>query len=253
MVETVQQTQSPAGADGQTSGTAAQVSGAGSQSTQTTPPTRPEWLPETYWDATSSAPKGADIASAFKERDELKSAAAAIKAAIPPSADQYKLEIPKEIALPADIELKADDPLIAELRTAAFDAGLPQDKFSNMLGKLAAKVGELKKAEQSALADAVKKRDEALGANGPARVQAVQDFFKTLTADPSEQMQLNQILWTPAIVANMEKLALAVKNAGLSFSGKGREGERPDGRPNGWDTMSPLDRRTWDLMNQQQR
>lgn len=219
------------------------VPASGSVASPPTPatPSRPDWLPETYWDGAGNAPKSADIAAALKEAEEFRAA----RAAVPETADKYSLDLPKDFKLPEGFEVKADDPRIGMLREAAKEAGLDQTKFTQMFAKLAQADAAAQKAQQDLIAQGKAARDEALGPQAAQRIEALHSSFDAMfDADTSKQLKDTLIL--PKQIEAMEKLVVAVKNGGVpGFNGKGRDAPRTDGKPEGWDGMSPVDRLTW--------
>jgi hypothetical protein len=214
------------------------------------PKVRPEGVPESFWDKDKGELKVADWSKSYEELRQAKAEIDARKASIPAQADLYKPELPKELKLPAGMEVKTTDPLYLAVRQMAHQKGWTQDDFSQALGVYAS----IEATKQAALQEAIVKRDESLGANGPQRVEALKNFFKATAATPAIADQLANTLWTRDIIVWMEAVQKRLSGQGIiRFDGSGREtnetGERTDGRPSNWDKMSALDKRSWDLAN----
>lgn len=261
MLETTSQ---PTSTDqGSPSSTAAPAGGVSQTSAQTTSPatptsgsagapapivaSRPEGVPESFWDKDKGEAKFGDWSKAYEELRSFKAADDARRATLPAQADLYKPELPQDFKLPKGWELKTDDPLYLGWRAFAHESGLSQEAFSKGLKVWAA----TEVAKHEALQTAIKARDESLGQNGPQRVDELNKWF-TATFGADVGKQFANTLFTKDIITGFEKLKGALSKQGVvSFSGAHRETVegRTDGRPDNWDAMSSLDRRMWDLQN----
>jgi hypothetical protein len=79
----------------------------------------------------------------LRERDELKAFKAtedSKRLTLPQKPDDYKIELPADFKPPEGVtfEFKADDPLMAQARTFAHQAGISQEGFSKLLSLHAA-------------------------------------------------------------------------------------------------------------------
>jgi hypothetical protein len=140
-------------------------------------------LPDTYWDATANALKidPAALVKDLRERDELKAFKAtedSKRLTLPQKPDDYKIELPSDFKPPEGVtfEFRADDPLMAQARTFAHEAGISQEGFSKLLSLHAASQVESAAQMQTAKAAEIGK----LGVNGPARVTAVTNWLKAV-------------------------------------------------------------------------
>ncbi|MEO6381972.1 MAG: hypothetical protein ABIO35_08240 [Nitrobacter sp.] len=210
------------------SGTSA-AQGAGSQQTQSSQattgqtqaaadkPVRPEWLPENYWDGEKNEPKGADFRKSFDELTAFKAAQDSARLSRPQAAADYKTELPKDWKAPEGLEYKLnpDDPMVAQYREFALEAGLDQEKFEKGLGLVAAlQVGELQQIKTARDAEITK-----LGANGSARVDAALTWMKA-----NGFVEMPKMLVTAGIVGEVEKLIQKFTSQGAaSFNAAHRE------------------------------
>jgi hypothetical protein len=151
--------------------------------------TRPEGIPDSYWDATTNALKvdPAALAKDLKERDELKTFKAADdvrRGSLPQKADDYKLELPADFKPPAGVEFKLDtaNPALASLKAVAHKHGLTQAAVNELLGVYAGnEVGS-----QAAIATARAAEIAKLGTTAPARVDAVTNWLSGMDTSPDK-------------------------------------------------------------------
>jgi hypothetical protein len=155
-----------------------------------------------------------------------------------PAPDAYKFELPADFKLPGDVKITFDpkDPITGPvLRSAAEWAhkrGMDQQAFSEMLSLHAAtqadsanKIIEAKKAEIT-----------KLGPAGPARIDALNLFFKGYGVP-----KLAGTLWTADIVDSFERLVARVTSGGAASFGQG--GRVPP------DNSGRVDQATYDKMS----
>lgn len=141
---------------------------------------RPEWLPESFWDEKSGV-KADDIQKHFaraSENEAFRSAEESRRLTLPQSPDAYELKLPADFKPPEGVEFKfnVDDPLLARAREFAQKRGLDQEGFSEMLSLYAAV-----QVQDAATIQAAKQAEiQKLGVNGPARVDAVQRWLKSV-------------------------------------------------------------------------
>lgn len=134
-------------------------------------PQRPDWLPETMWDADKGFKK-ADYDALVAHKAESDSRAASV----PDSGDKYEVKLPASFKVPEGIELaqgesliNADDPRVGALREHAVANKLTQADFEQLLGLGA----QMDLAERGRLNDAVKKERDKLGTRAGDRVKSV--------------------------------------------------------------------------------
>lgn len=238
------------GADNQSVSTS-QASQGGATTQQTTSqqqaPTRPEYVPEKFWDATAG--KISDdkaLASHFNEITARVAAEESRRLALPQSPDAYKIELPADFKAPDGVEFKFNDadPLLAQAKSLYHD--IQTGKLSGQEGF--SKLLSLHAGAQVASAQAVQNAKNAeiakLGATGPARVDAVTTFLTSYLGE-AEGKQLASRMFTASDVAIVEKLVAKITNqGGASFSTRGREAPTPAGRlsPEQVAKLSPADK-----------
>ena len=191
-------------------------------------PARPEWLPENLWDAEKGA-KVEDIKALLSDADKARARAAEI----PATANDYKPELPKIEGLPEGVTVDTADPRFKAAAELEHNAGLSQKEFSSLLGIEAQRVI----AHQAALTEAIKARDAALGPNGTARVDAVNQFFKTIAGDDKVAFELSKTLFTPGVIATWERVQRALGGQGVSALSRAQSGAET-GKVEGYDKMT---------------
>lgn len=142
--------------------------------------TRPEWLPETHWDAATSAIKPdfgthyAELTNFHKTTTEAQQALAARK----PEDIKFEIMLPETVKVPDGMQLKIDDkdPRVPVLRDLAVKHGLSQDVITSLVALDAQMQIEGHAAEQSRIAA----EDQKLGANAKDRKAAVGNWLKGL-------------------------------------------------------------------------
>lgn len=151
------------------------TSPAGTEPPKSEAPVRPEGLPDSYWDAEKNAVKIEALIPRFNELSTRDAAEAVRKNSLPPSADAYKIELPKDFQMPQGVKFEFDPaaPELAQARAMAHAKGWTQQDFSDALGVFAAaKVGEQAQIDTARAAEVAK-----LGATGPTRVDAVTQWM----------------------------------------------------------------------------
>lgn len=210
-------------------------------------PQRPDGVPESFWDNDKAELKTGDWARSYEELRSFKAEADARKALVPAQPDLYKAELPKDLKLPVEMEVKTDDPLYLAVRSIAHQQGWTQDQFSQAIGMYAKNEAD----KHVALQNAIKARDESLGQNGPQRVDEINRWFVAMFG-PEIGAQFKETLFTPGIVKGFEQMKQALMSQGVKpFSGLGREPVegRADGLPDNWERLDATSKREWFLKN----
>jgi hypothetical protein len=215
---------------------------------QASAPTRPEWVSDQFWDDKTGV-KGSEFKAHLDELTRFKADADAHAAQVPLTADSYTTTLPADFKLPEGWSINEADPTWMAGKEFAKANSLTQDQFAGLAKLYVEQQIAAHDRNEAEIAGALKTRDEALGANGAARVDALNTWFKGTFGD-KVGAQLGQTLFTPDIVGAFEKIQRDLTNQGaVGFRQDGRVEARTDGRPEGWEQMSALDQRTWNLAN----
>lgn len=199
---------------------------------------RPEYVPESHWDATAGKVKdpkafGAWINEhvAFKAAEDSKRAQFTAEY---PKPDAYKLELPKDFKFPQGApEFKfadASDPVqgtaITAAREWAHKRGLSQADFSELMSIYAAsQVGA-----EAAVASRAQAERAAMGATAGARVDAIGRWLTATYGDAAAKPFL-QTLVTKAQVEVWESIMSKIVSQGAgNFTNGGKEPPPPAGR-----------------------
>jgi hypothetical protein len=171
--------------------------------------------------------KGDDFAAHYNEMAARVAADDLSKAARPATADEYKIELPKDFQVPSGVEFKFNegDPLLSQARTMAHEMGIAQEDFSKLLGLYAAaQVTTASSAETARQAEIAK-----LGPNATARIDAIERYYNAVLG-PGEGKAITARLWTSADVQRQERLIARSTGTAAPFTGSGREPPPAAGR-----------------------
>jgi hypothetical protein len=175
----------------------------------------------------------------FKGETELR------RAAVPADPSQYKIELPKDLVMPAGVEWRFNeaDPALAAARSWSHAQGLSQDQFSSLLGQYVS----MEALKESTYRGAMKRELDALGANATMRVTALQTWLDGLVG-PDIAKHMKAGMFSARIVEGYELMAKKFSSQGVaSFRQDGRE---PGGQPGRvseaeYDAMSVAERYTY--------
>jgi hypothetical protein len=199
---------------------------------------RPEGIPDSYWDTQTNSIKVDPVALAndLRERDELKTFKAAedVKAASrPQKPEDYKFELPADFKPPAgvDYKLDANNPALGQLRAVAHKHGLTQDAVNEILCVYAGnEVGT-----QAAIANARAAEIAKLGTTAPARVDNVVNWLSGMDTSPDkgDAKALAGMLVTARHVEALERIITRLTTQGAaSFTQSHRVAPETNGIPN---------------------
>jgi hypothetical protein len=158
------------------------------------PASRPDWLPEAHWDATVGIkPEFGAHYTELKTQAEQRAALAARK----PEDIKLELKLPETVKVPDGFEAKVDenDPRVPLIRDMALKNGWTQEQVNELVAMDAAQ----KIAEYNREIARVAEQDKLLGANGPARKEAISSWLKglldrkELTAGEFEALRLTGV------------------------------------------------------------
>lgn len=234
MTEAAASASSPAGTNGATPPSAgpaaspgadspeAPVNGNGGSAPQLAQ--RPEFFPESYWDADKGEPKLQAFVDDWKGLSARVGEFDAARATIPEKAEGYELKLPEKFEKPEGLDFVLDEknealaPVFAKAKEWAHAAGLNQEQFSGAVALMA----EKEFADHAALKAASAAEMKSLGANGTARVDAVSRFLTGHLGEPLAKALLGT-LFTKAQVEAYEKLADVLKSRGVPAPKAGGE------------------------------
>jgi hypothetical protein len=165
------------------------------------------------------------------------------RANMPKSAAEYKTELPKDFAPPAGMsfELDSGDPLLAHARTLAYQRGIDQETFSDMLGIYAAN----ECAREQQLATARGAELQKLGAAGPQRIAQIETWLKAIAGNDAAPM-IAQLKGFPvsSMVRMFESIISRHSNQGaVPFSQAGRVHEDNAGKIQNYENLTFSQRR----------
>jgi hypothetical protein len=183
-------------------------------------PTRPDGLPDTFWDdAVGVKPE------AFSRLAELEAADAARKAGIPESADKYELKIADTIVGldGKPVQFDATDPLAQAVLPVLHELGIPQEGVSKLLGAFAAQEIEAAKEQQAFVASEQAK----LGAAHKDRTSALHG--QIVAAVGAEQAEvIRQHATSAAAVIALENLMSKVTGVAVGAAPPAQPGSSYD-------------------------
>lgn len=213
----------------QTSQQTSQQTQAGSQTgTQQTAVTRPEYVPENFWDGTKNEVKGKEFGEHFAALQARVAADDVRRNSLPANPDAYKVELPKDFQPPQGVEFKFNDgdPLLAQARTVMheIDTGKlsGQEAFTKLLGLYAG----AQVATQTQITAARNAEMAKLGPAGTALVTATNTWLDAMGVPG-----LKGRMFTAQDVNDFAKLVGKFTNqGGASFTSRGREPPEPAGK-----------------------
>lgn len=182
--------------------------------------TRPDWLPEKFFDA-AKGPNFDDFGKHYNEIMTRDAAEQSRRLALPQSAADVKLELPKDFQLPQGMEFKLDPtkPEYGKLQAAAVKHGLSPEAISDIVAIHA----ETVVGSETTISAAHQAEIAKLGANGPARVTALETFFTGLVGSDGAK-QIKNMAVTASLVQALEGVAAKFASQGVaSFSQAHRE------------------------------
>jgi hypothetical protein len=194
-------------------------------SSASTGPTRPEYLPEAFWDAANGI-RHKEFGEHYSQLTTRLAAEDIRRNTLPKTIEEVKLDLPKDFVLPQGVEFKLDStkPEFNKFREIAIKRGLDADTVTDIMGVYA----ETVVGSEASYKAAQKVELDKLGANAAARVTALDTFFTgILGADDAKHVRSG--MYSAGIVTALEKLATKFANQGAaSFRQDGRE---PGGQP----------------------
>lgn len=213
-------------------------------------PVRPDWLPETFWDAEKGEAKADDFKKHLSDLEQLRTATDAARGQLPSEPEGYKLELPSDVKLPDGYEPNDKEAKFIGLRKIAHEDGLSQSTVNKIVRLEAQTIVD----HEAKIKLAIAARDKALGENGAARVASLEKFIDAHWPVKEEAYHIKKIMLSPTVVKHFETYQQMVSSQGAhSFTQAGRTvQDANDGKPEGWATASPESRRAWQLGQQRE-
>lgn len=201
---------------------------------------RPDGIPDDLWDADAGTYKP-DSIKQLLERD---SSERTRRAGLPKSATEYKPDLPDSVKLPEGATIDVNNSRFKALQEIAHAEGWTQKAFSTAIGLEVQRV----QTEAATIATAIKARDEALGPNGPARVDAITNFAKTIAPNDKVAGEIAKMLVTPGIIETFERIQTALGSQGITALSRAPVAPAADPKKvEGWDKMSPREQIAYSL------
>lgn len=185
------------------------------------PQTRPEFIPETYWDPQAGLKSEfgthyTELANFHKSETEK---AAALKARKPEDI-KLELKLPDTVKVPDGVKVQIDekDPRIPILRDLALQNGWSQETVNAIVALDA----QSKILSHNSEVERIAAEDKKLGDNGKARKDAVQSWAKgMLDKKEIDQGEYEEIRLTAATAAGVTLLEKIIAKASGQVPGTG--------------------------------
>lgn len=198
-------------------------------------PERPEWLPESLWDAEKGFKK-----QDFDDLVAFKAERTSAEASRPETPDAYEAKLPEGFKLPDGIQVEegqsiinADDPRIAELRKVAHAKGWSQQDFEDVLA-----MGiQMDIAADSKRTELLEAERAKLGSRAKDRVQAVASWVDAKLG-PKLGNSLKQMMFTAEQIEAFERLMSLNRRDVPGTPGASREARDGSGQIEGYENMT---------------
>lgn len=205
---------------------------------------RPAWMPEAFWDATTGSPKEKEFSEHLTGLEKLKADDEARRAGVPAKPEDYKIDL-GDVKLPQGVEIDQKNESFLEIRKLAHEAGLPDKVFNQIIQAYAKDVLAQGAKGQAQFTAAIEARNTALGENGAKRAADLEKWVDTAYPDKTQSAQIKgSIAISPVIFKAMEELQAYRTNQGVhGMTQGGRIEPGPnDWKPDNWDKLSSVDR-----------
>jgi hypothetical protein len=173
------------------------------------------------------------------------------KATLPPTPNDYKLELSPNATLPGGVEYKFDasNPGLAALRNWAHAKGFDQSTLSEILTIYATHEAQ----QNAALAEISRAEVAKVGVNGPQRVDAIGRWIRGEVGDADAKPILATMV-TDAHVRFYEKLLQRITSQGAAPFSQAHRTAPDDSKIPGFETMSfAQQRQAQDQISQRRR
>ena len=196
----------------------------------TSPTTRPDGIPDSFWDGEKNTVK-VDAIKDIIARD----AAAEVKRLSVPPPEAYKAELPADLKLPDGVQFKIDEknPIMPEVRAWANEVGLSQEHFSKALALHA----KLVTAADVQVAEMAKAEIAKAGPNAGARVDAVSKWIRAEAGEADAKPIIATIV-TDAHLRFYEKMLNKITSQGAASFSQQHRVPPDDSKIPGFENMS---------------
>lgn len=203
--------------------------------------TRPEGIPDEYWDDEAGV-KHTDMLAKMNELTAFKSEVDSRSASLPENADGYEVKLPDDFKLPEGFELpegeefniNSDDPRVAMAREFAFANNMDQKGFESLLA-LGAQADIQEQADFNAK---IKTEAESLGGRHKDRINAVTSWLNAKLGDQLGSA-LSSKLYTADQVKAYEALMSIARSDPPGSPGAGRDTKPIEMSDEEYEKLSP--------------
>ncbi len=199
---------------------------------------RPEWLPESYFDAEKGETKWDDFGKHYSEIAAAHKAEADRLAAFPQKIEDLEIPLPEGAKLPEGVKLDANDPTFSAFRQFVFDKKIDPAVAGELLGmEVKSRLSEVEMINKRVDEEAAK-----LGPNSSARITAVRTAFEGRFGKPVGEAIMSGVFRADQVQA-LEKVVLALSNGTAGdVSGGQREQKSEEISDEDYAKMSPRER-----------
>lgn len=181
---------------------------------------RPEGLPEQFWDDATKTIKFDALGKSFNELSAFQAEQQSRTASVPETPDGYELKFPANFKPPEGTEFVLDDndPMFAFAKQLFHQNGLSQAAFENAIGEYA----NMQIAEMQVLENCKSENMKALGPKAEQRVSSIKNWISSINGNDAVQ-SFEFALMTKTGIETFEKMMHRMSGGSsspYSYSGK---------------------------------